>query len=267
MSEGLVDLTWRFDAALQFAAGLHHSQVRKGGSIPYIAHVMSVCALVLEAGGDEDQAIAALLHDAVEDQGGRPTLETIRHMFGDRVANTVESCSDSMETNPDAKLPWRSRKDKYLEHRRTANADALMVSAADKLHNARAVLADYRELGEGLWSRFNAPKEGQLWYYGALVATLQAAKAPKALVDELSFVVGELKSLVLAAEKQGAENGENRKPESDGNDEWDPITGTIDGGVVWHNYGNPRRVVVTHGDETPQQALAKYLSRAETNGN
>lgn len=125
---------------------------------------MSVCALVIEAGGDEDQAIAALLHDAVEDQGGLPTLDTIRHMFGDRVATTVESCSDSMATNPDEKLLWRDRKDKYLEHLRTANADALMVSAADKLHNARAILADYRELGEGLWSRFSAPKDDQLWF-------------------------------------------------------------------------------------------------------
>jgi (p)ppGpp synthase/HD superfamily hydrolase len=195
MSEGLVRLTWRFDTALQFASGLHHSQTRKGGSIPYIAHLMSVCALVLEAGGDEDQAIAALLHDAMEDQGGRPTLETIRQMFGDRVAITVESCSDSTETNPDKKLPWRSRKDKYLDHLRTANADALMVSAADKLHNARAVLADYRELGEGLWSRFNAPKEDQLWFYGEMIKTLQQTAAPKPLVDELGLVVGELKRL------------------------------------------------------------------------
>jgi (p)ppGpp synthase/HD superfamily hydrolase len=188
-------LTWRFDTALQFASGLHHDQARKAGHIPYIAHLMSVCALVLEAGGDEDQAIAALLHDAVEDRGGRSTLDTIRQMFGDRVADAVESCSDSMETNPDEKLPWRLRKDKYLEHLRTANADALMVSAADKLHNARAVLADYREVGEGLWSRFNAPREDQLWYYDTLVATLQGTKAPKALVDELSLVVGELKHL------------------------------------------------------------------------
>src|ERR1700678_3297225 len=123
-----IALTWRFDTALQFASGLHHEQTRKGGSIPYIAHLMSVCALVLEAGGDEDQATAALLHDAVEDRGGRSTLDTIRQMFGDRVANTVESCSDSMATNPDHKLPWLLRKNKSLEHLRTANADALIVS-------------------------------------------------------------------------------------------------------------------------------------------
>ena len=185
-------LTWRFDTALQFACGLHHDQARKGGPIPYVAHLMSVCALVLEAGGDEDQAIAALLHDAVEDRGGRPTLDTIRQMFGDRVATTVESCSDSMATNPEEKLPWRLRKDNYLEHLRSANRDALIVSAADKLHNARAVLADYRKMGEGLWSRFNAPKEDQLWFYGEMTKTLRQTAAPKPLVEELSMVVEEL---------------------------------------------------------------------------
>jgi (p)ppGpp synthase/HD superfamily hydrolase len=161
---GPIALTWQFDTALQLATGLHHQQTRKGGSIPYIAHLMSVCALVLEAGGDEDEAIAALLQDAVEDRGGRSTLDTIRQMFGDRIADTVESCSDSMATNPDEKLPWRLRKDSYLEHLRTANADALIVSAADKLHNAQAILADNRELGGGLWSRFSAPKDDQLWF-------------------------------------------------------------------------------------------------------
>jgi (p)ppGpp synthase/HD superfamily hydrolase len=188
-------LTWRFDTALQFASGLHHQQCRKGGHIPYIAHLMSVCALVLEAGGDEDQAIAALLHDAAEDRGGRSTLETIRQMFGDRVANIVESCSDSMATNPDKKLPWRERKIKYLEHLRTASGDALLVSAADKLHNARAILSDYREIGEQLFVRFNAPKEDQLWYYGALVETLRQTSTSKTLVDELSRAVGELRKL------------------------------------------------------------------------
>src|ERR1019366_3028422 len=107
-------LTWRFDAALQFASGLHHDQPRKGVPIPYIAHLMSVCALVLEAGGDEDQAISALLHDAVEDQGGKATLDTIRHLFGKRVADAVESCSDSTATDPTKKLPWRERKEMCL---------------------------------------------------------------------------------------------------------------------------------------------------------
>jgi GTP pyrophosphokinase len=185
-------LTRRFDLALQFASGLHHHQARKGGKIPYVAHLMSVCALVLEAGGDEDQAIVALLHDAVEDAGGISTLDTIRRLFGDRVAIAVESCSDSTTTNPNEKPPWRGRKEKYLEHLLRANQDALMVSAADKLHNARAILADYRTWGEDLWPRFNAPKEDQLWFYGAMVRTLREASAPKALVDELESVVNEL---------------------------------------------------------------------------
>ena len=187
-------LTWRFDLALQFASGLHHQQHRKGVPIPYIAHLMGVCALVLDAGGDEDQAIAALLHDVVEDQGGLATLETIRHLFGQRVAAAVESCSDSTASDPTQKLPWRERKDKYLEHLRSANKDSLIVGAADKVHNARVVLADYRQIGEELWSRFSVPKAEQLWYYGALVQTFKQTTAPKALLDELERVVKELRA-------------------------------------------------------------------------
>jgi (p)ppGpp synthase/HD superfamily hydrolase len=186
-------LTRRFDLALHFASGLHHRQLRKGTATPYIAHLLSVCALVLENGGDEDQAIAALLHDAVEDQGGPPTLDTIRHLFGERVANAVESCSDSTVSDPTKKLPWRERKEKYLAHLRgTNNKDVLLVTAADKLHNARAILSDYRELREKLWQRFNAPKKDQLWYYGRLVETFQQTAAPKVLVGELERVVKEL---------------------------------------------------------------------------
>src|SRR5438132_9388499 len=187
-------LTWRFDIALQFASCLHHQQPRKGVPIPYIAHLMGVCALVLEAGGDEDQAIAALLHDAVEDQGGLATLETIRHLFGERVAAAVESCSDSTVSDPTKKLPWRERKEKYLTHLRSANADALIVGAADKLHNARAVLTDYRQIGENLSSRFSMPKAEQFWYYGASVEAFKQTTAPNALADELQRVVKELRA-------------------------------------------------------------------------
>jgi len=187
-------LTWRFDIALQFASGLHHQQPRKGVPIPYIAHLMGVCALVLEAGGDEDQAIAALLHDAVEDQGGLATLETIRHLFGERVAAAVESCSDSTVSDPTKKLPWGERKEKYLTHLRSANADALIVGAADKLHNARAILSDFRQIGEKLWSRFSVPKAEQFWYYGALVEAFKQTTAPNVLVDELQRVVKELRA-------------------------------------------------------------------------
>lgn len=188
-------LTWRFDAALQLASALHHKQTRKGGTTPYIAHLMGVCALVLESGGDEDQAIAALLHDAVEDQGGEPTLQTICHLFGQRVASAVEACSDSTVSDPANKPPWRERKEKYLAHLQAADADALLVGLADKLYNARAILSDYRQLGEKLWSRFTVPQNEQLWYYGALVSAFRDTAAPKSLVDELSRVVEELKQL------------------------------------------------------------------------
>jgi hypothetical protein len=152
---------WRFAGAMQFAFGLHCRQIRKGTSIPYIAHLLGVCALVLEAGGDEDQAVASLLNDAVEDQGGLSTLDTIHRVFGERVALAVESCSDTV-SNPVEKLPWRERKEKYLAHLRGANQDALIVAAADKLHNARAVLSDCRDLGESLRARFNACGQDQL---------------------------------------------------------------------------------------------------------
>ncbi len=134
-------LTGRFDLAFQLASGLHHEQRRKGTEIPYISHLMSVAALVLEAGGDEDQAIAALLHDAMEDQGGPPTLETIRRLFGDRVAGIVKECSDSESEHPENKLPWHQRKQAYLAKLTAASPDALLVSVADKLHNARTILA------------------------------------------------------------------------------------------------------------------------------
>src|SRR5215472_16009511 len=184
----------RFNLAFELASGLHHTQTRKGTPVPYIGHLMAVCSLVLDAGGDEAQAIAALLHDAVEDQGGMATLATIRQLFGDRVANAVESCSDSTVSDPAQKLPWRERKEKYLAHLQGANEDALIVGIADKLHNARAILTDYRQVGEELCSRFKVGKQEQLWYYTALITTFRKTEAPKVLVDELERVVGELRS-------------------------------------------------------------------------
>jgi len=187
-------LTRRFNLSFELASGLHHAQTRKGTPVPYIGHLMAVCSLVLDAGGDEDQAIAALLHDAVEDQGGLATLATIRQLFGDRVAAAVEACSDSTTSDPTKKLPWRERKEKYLAHLREASKDALIVGAADKLHNARAILADYRQVGEELWSRFSVPKAEQLWYYGALVEAFKQTTAPSMLVNELERVVRELRT-------------------------------------------------------------------------
>lgn len=197
MSQKEPFLTRRFDAALHFASGLHHSQFRKKTAVPYIAHLMSVAALVLEAGGDEDQTIAGLLHDAMEDQGGPPTLATIRKLFGDRVANTVEECSDSDSEDPAKKKPWHERKRIYLAHLPNASADALLVSLADKLHNARAILQDYRALGDELWGRFNkeATKQDQLNYYSGLVSAFRKTDAPTTMVDELDRVVAELTNL------------------------------------------------------------------------
>jgi len=145
---------------------------------------------VLEDGGGEDEAIAGLLHDAVEDQGGAPTRAEIRRRFGDRVTAIVDGCTDA-DTVP--KPPWRARKERYVAHVKEAPADVRRVSAADKLHNARAILADYRAHGEALWSRFNGGREGTLWYYRALIgAYREAATEPSGLLDELERVVSEL---------------------------------------------------------------------------
>jgi (p)ppGpp synthase/HD superfamily hydrolase len=156
----------RFSAALAFASEIHGEQKRKGTTIPYISHLLAVSALVIEAGGDEDMAIAALLHDAVEDQGGRPMLERIRARFGEDVAGMVEACTDA-EVTP--KPPWNARKEAYIAAIPHKPPRALLVSVADKVHNAGAILRDYREHGEELWDRFNVKREGQLWYYRALV--------------------------------------------------------------------------------------------------
>ncbi len=160
-------LSLRFEEAFILATRLHTNQVRKGTRIPYVAHLLAVTALVLEDGGDEDQAIAALLHDAVEDQGGIETLDEIRKLFGERVAHIVEGCSDSIES---PKPPWKERKVNYLRHLREANIDVLRVSLADKLHNACSILRDLQQNGGVIWERFKGGKDGTLWYYRSLVA-------------------------------------------------------------------------------------------------
>jgi GTP pyrophosphokinase len=154
-----------------------------------------VASLVIQYGGDEEEAIAALLHDAVEDQGGRPTLKAIRQKFGRRVAAIVEGCSDAFEV---PKPPWRERKLTYLAHVRCAPADVRFVCAADKLHNARAILADYRVVGEEVWKRFNGGKDGTLWYYREMVKSLKAAGS-NSLVEELGRVVAEIENLAVRA--------------------------------------------------------------------
>jgi len=181
----------RFLRAFQFAAEKHARQARKASTVPYIAHLMGVTSLVLEAGGDEDLAIAALLHDVVEDCGGAPMLKEVRRRFGSRVARVVEGCTDA-DTDP--KPPWRDRKENYIRHLRDADADTRLVSAADKLHNVRSILADYRQIGESVWSRFSGEREGTLWYYRTLRDEFLRHK-PNRLTSELKLAVDELESL------------------------------------------------------------------------
>lgn len=180
-------LTAQFEEALVFAAHLHSNQTRKGSQTPYIAHLLSVAALVIESGGDEDTAIAALLHDAVEDQGGYETLAVIRQRFGEKVADIVASCSDAY-TIP--KPPWKERKIAYLAHLPEATSEARLVSLADKIHNARSILRDLQE-GENIWEKFKGGKEGTLWYYRSLVDIFQQLDRGF-LVDEFSRVVNQI---------------------------------------------------------------------------
>jgi (p)ppGpp synthase/HD superfamily hydrolase len=147
---------------------------------------------VLEAGGDEDLAIAALLHDVVEDCGGAPVLEEVRRSFGERVAHVVEGCTD---TDLDPKPPWRRRKEDYLKHLQTADSDVRLVSAADKLHNARSILADYREIGESVWRRFQGKHDGTLCYYRSLVDEFRK-RDTNPLINQLERVVKELEAAV-----------------------------------------------------------------------
>jgi len=181
----------RFINAITYAIQLHEKQLRKGTEIPYSSHLLAVASLVLEEGGDEDMAIAALLHDAVEDQGGRIVLCEIRRRYGERVAKIVEGCTDSFE-NP--KPSWLSRKEKYLEHLLSADEDILTVSLADKLHNARSILMDLRVNGNQIWNRFNGHKIGTLWYYRSLIEIF-AKRMKSPLIDELAFVMGEIERL------------------------------------------------------------------------
>jgi len=182
----------RFLQAFLFAADKHGGQTRKASTIPYIAHLMGVASLVLEAGGDEDLAIAALLHDVVEDCGGKPMLREVRRRFGSRVAKVVDGCTDA-DTNP--KPPWRERKENYIRHLRKADADTQLVSAADKLNNVCSILSDYRELGESVWSRFNGGREGTLWYYRSLRDEFLRHKSNR-ISRQLDLAVKELELLV-----------------------------------------------------------------------
>jgi GTP pyrophosphokinase len=188
-----MELSTRFFEAIGYALELHNDQIRKGTKIPYIAHLLAVTALVLENGGDEDQAIAALLHDAVEDRGGLETLQEIHDKFGARVALIVKACSDAVSK---PKAPWKKRKDAYIASIAEKPTDAVLVSIADKIHNARAILGDYREIGEALWERFKGGREGTLWYYRALVEAFKPV-GPARMLAELERTVDELERLTV----------------------------------------------------------------------
>jgi len=192
-ASGPPQLTARFRDALTFAAEVHAGDVRKGAPVPYIAHLLSVCSLVLMDGGDEDEAIAALLHDTLEDHPELVTRPDLERRFGRRVRELVEACTD---TPPDyaggPKPPWRERKLYYLQHLASAPPEDLRVVLADKVDNARSVLTDYLRLGENLWSRFNAGREEQLWLYRTLLDTLTARRPPGRLLKQLTCYVADL---------------------------------------------------------------------------
>lgn len=184
--------TGRLSEAFAFAMVLHGEQRRKGTETPYITHLMSVAALVGEYGGDEDLAIAALLHDAVEDQGGAPVLKQIRTRFGDRVARVVADCSDTDEV---PKPPWRKRKEEFIEHLGSAQADSALVSAADKLHNVRTIIEAQHQMGDAVFDRFNGDKDGTLWYYRTIVETLKRMSEYVPIVRALERAVAEMERL------------------------------------------------------------------------
>jgi DNA-binding CsgD family transcriptional regulator/5'-deoxynucleotidase YfbR-like HD superfamily hydrolase len=180
--------------AFVYASQLHKRQVRKGTQIPYISHVLAVASIALEHGANENEAIAALLHDAVEDAGGPPVREEIRRRFGEEVAKIVDGCTDTDES---PKPPWRARKEAYIAHLRDSSRSVALVSAADKLHNSRAILLDYRALGDQLWERFNADKLEILWYYRSVIDVFRETNnVPSAVVEDLERVVAELGRLV-----------------------------------------------------------------------
>ena len=188
-------LSKRMTEAFEFARQLHGDQLRKGTQTPYLSHLMSVSSLVLDSGGSEEEAIAALLHDTVEDCGGLPVLEKIRQQFGESIANIVKECSEP-EAIP--KPPWQERKNAYIAQVAGAGDSVKRVACADKLHNLRSILTDYQEVGERVWDRFHADKEGTLWFYQSMVETLRSFGHGVAIFAELEKRVGDLERIVNA---------------------------------------------------------------------
>lgn len=185
-------LTAKFDSAFKLASRLHREQARKGTQIPYMTHVLAVTALVLDYGGTETQAVAALLHDTVEDCGGKPILSKIQRQFGREVAAIVEGCTDSFEAEP--KRGWKERKLAYLEELRRCDSDTLLVVAADKLHNITAIERDLGFVGQEVWKRFDAEPADQFWYYDSVVEILES-RLRSAMVQTLRETLERARSL------------------------------------------------------------------------
>ena len=192
----------RFAQAVEFATKLHDGQVRKGTSIPYISHPIAVASLVMEHGGTEDETIAALLHDVVEDCGGQPVLNEVRKLFGDNVATIVDGCT---ETHIRPKPPWIERKKKYISHMKTASPSVRLVACADKIHNIRSLIADYRQVGESVWERFRANKKETVWFYNEVLQSLKDSGENRPIILDLEKEI-EVLSLTI-----GLANGENDK--------------------------------------------------------
>lgn len=187
-------LTERISQALALAVEAHDQQVRKGTQVPYVAHPMGVASIALDFGADEDQAIAALLHDVLED-GGPQFAPVIQQKFGKKVLSLVEGCTDGVPNAAGEKAPWADRKKAYLAHLAEADPAVLLVSGADKLHNARAILSDLQTIGSAVFDRFTAGKEGTLWYYRSLATIFADRRVPMHIaltnaVDEMERLAG-----------------------------------------------------------------------------
>jgi (p)ppGpp synthase/HD superfamily hydrolase len=189
-----VQLSIQYYRAFEYANQWHRDQARKSTTLPYILHPMGVASLVLEAGGDEEQAIAALLHDVPEDCGGEVRLTEILEMFGPRVEAMVRGCSDSLVAEKEDKAPWRERKQAHIDHVATADMDTLIVTAADKVHNGRAIATDLQTIGDKVWDRFNASRDDIIWYYSTFYSALEERGVTKALLNPLLTAIEIMKA-------------------------------------------------------------------------
>jgi Guanosine polyphosphate pyrophosphohydrolases/synthetases len=193
-------MTERFVEAVKLAAYLHRTQTRKGGDVPYISHLLRVAGLVLEFDADEDTAIAAMLHDAVEDQGGLETASQVREHFGQRVEQLVMACSDSVTAVGQPKRPWRERKETMIARLGDLAPEARLIIGCDKLDNLRCTLSGYHKIGAKLWERFSGGRDGTLWYYRSMIDALyKAGNCP--VFDELNDTFNRLERLVQEKEK------------------------------------------------------------------